>query len=467
MFQPWRLQLRQATMAFQEGLLDEAGRLLRHDRLQEYQPGRKLCAKVADGLAERGEQHARCGDTSAGWRDLETAAHLAGDTQSLIELRNHLVERALKEAEKHLEVGDVASAMARLEKIHRRGVDCESMRTLMKIAKRVDTAKRQCRRGGFESAELELAHAARLRPDLPGLADRHRACQAMLEKGRNLSTRMQTALEASRWQEALDAADAWLQLAPEYAPAREVRQRAWRAMQRNESPKRRVDEPQKGSVAKLGSALGRRRVNAVAKVKHVTTQQPSDRFLMWVDAVGGFLVCLDDEVVLGQPVPGGGADVPILGDLSRRQAVIRREGENYMIWPAQQVKVNGELIVSATLLTDGSTIELGEAVKLRFRKPHPLSATARLDFLSNHRTQPAADSVLLMASTCILGASPNCHVMCRDWTEEVVLYRGADQLHCRAAGTLQVDGAACEGRVLVTKDSHIAGEDFSMTLERV
>ena len=27
-----------------------------------------------------------------------------------------------------------------------------------------------------------------------------------------------------------------------------------------------------------------------------------DRFLLWVDAVGGYWICLGDEILLGQPV---------------------------------------------------------------------------------------------------------------------------------------------------------------------
>ena len=46
-----------------------------------------------------------------------------------------------------------------------------------------------------------------------------------------------------------------------------------------------------------------------------STKMP-DRMMLWVDAVGSYLVCLGDEVVLGQPAADGAApEVPILGDL--------------------------------------------------------------------------------------------------------------------------------------------------------
>ena len=65
---------------------------------------------------------------------------------------------------------------------------------------------------------------------------------------------------------------------------------------------------------------------------------------------------------------------------------------------------------------------------LRYRLPHPLSTTARLELASRHRTQPWADGVLLMGNSCVLGPNLRNHVVCRDWSEDVVLYRQADRL---------------------------------------
>ena len=52
---------------------------------------------------------------------------------------------------------------------------------------------------------------------------------------------------------------------------------------------------------------------------------PKGRFLLWVDAVGGYLVCLDDRIILGRAGPDSPADVPLMGDLSRNHATLIRE----------------------------------------------------------------------------------------------------------------------------------------------
>lgn len=194
-------------------------------------------------------------------------------------------------------------------------------------------------------------------------------------------------------------------------------------------------------------------------------RQATDRFFLWVDAVGGYWVCLGDEILLGQPGPGNPTGIPILGDLSQQHARIRRDGECYLIEALHEVSVDGRRLQGLATLTDGNVIQLGSSVRLSFRRPHVLSATARLDFLSRHRTEPSVDAVLLMADTCVLGSKPHSHVVCRDWPEEVVLYRHGDQLYCCTAAAVEIDGVRCHDRTKLTQNSRIVGDTFALSLE--
>jgi hypothetical protein len=193
----------------------------------------------------------------------------------------------------------------------------------------------------------------------------------------------------------------------------------------------------------------------------------SERFMLWIDAVGGYWVCLGDEIILGQPDRQASADVPILGDLSSRHACIRRDGEGYLVEALREVRIDDRPVQSVGWLRDGNRIQLGPSVRLMFRRPHPLSATARLDFVSRHRTQPSADAALLMADTCILGPKRQAHVLCPNWTREVILYRRGQGLYCRAAGAFEIDGTACNGSGPITKNSHVEGNGFSFNLEAI
>jgi len=212
------------------------------------------------------------------------------------------------------------------------------------------------------------------------------------------------------------------------------------------------------------------RVVAGIKVKRKSTvimQDPYPRFLLWVDAVGGFLVCTSDQIALGQAVPGTTVDVPVFGDLSRRHAKIWREDGQYVMEPTQQVCLNGKKINKRALLTDGMEILLGSSVELTFRKSHALSATARLDFKSSHRTQPSADAILLMAESCVLGPRMKNHIVCQDWTQDVVLYRYADDLYCRTSGPIEIDDRVHDRRGKLGWNSHVSGSEFAFSLERV
>ena len=99
------------------------------------------------------------------------------------------------------------------------------------------------------------------------------------------------------------------------------------------------------------------------------------------------------------------------------------------------------------------------------RRTHPLSLTARLGFLSRHRTQPPADAVLLFADSCPLGPRPHSHVVCREGTREVILFRQDEKLYCQANGCFETDGVKRTNRGQIHSDSRVSGEGLSFSLE--
>jgi hypothetical protein len=192
---------------------------------------------------------------------------------------------------------------------------------------------------------------------------------------------------------------------------------------------------------------------------------PKGRFLLWVDAVGGYLVCLDDRVVLGRSGSDSFADIPIMGDLSRRHASLVRSGESYMLQAHHSAFINGKQVADQAMLRDGDVIRLGSTVELEFRQPSPISATARLSIISRHRLQLAVDGVLLMAETCIVGGTGKAHISAPVLKDPVVLYRQGNALWCRAPGSFDVDGRTCAARAPLSLQSNVLGDGFSFILE--
>jgi hypothetical protein len=189
------------------------------------------------------------------------------------------------------------------------------------------------------------------------------------------------------------------------------------------------------------------------------------RFMLWVDGVGGFLVCLADEVWIGQAGAGSDVAIGIQAELSRKHAKLTRSGDGYVIEAAHPVAIDGRPIVGKRVLIDGDELELGRGVRVRFRQPHSLSATARLEMVSRHRLQPHCDAIVLMAESCVLGPKWQDHIICKDWANDVVLYRQQERLFCRMSEPTQIDGVTYESRGPVLPSSHVASSDGSFSLE--
>ena len=175
-----------------------------------------------------------------------------------------------------------------------------------------------------------------------------------------------TALSEGKWPAILSAAEAVLAAVPEHPAARQARSRAWqqiaaispaaaaqwpgRGGTRRPAPARRHDQPppRAGRAARRGrrtrTPRGRRRGPAARGRWHLLARRrgvaprrkrqrpgrpgegppaghgpapaaparplvraeadgPKGRFLLWVDGVGGYLVCMDDRIVLGRAGP--------------------------------------------------------------------------------------------------------------------------------------------------------------------
>jgi len=466
MFQPWRIKLREAGEALRQGRLEEATRLLSEQGLMEFLPAKQLMARIAQQMAHRAEQRFAAGATVGGWRDLEEAERLGAGDHAVARLKQQFIDGGLGEAESYLKAGDPAAAVARLEALERQGAGGREFRLTREAAAKVLAAQRMCLSGGFAQAEEALRAALVLRPGWKVLEDIRRACAergAMLRKN---VEKLHIALSSEDWTIVLVHTEAILEFCPEHVPALDARRRAWAVvgMQLQDAAPAAVVCVQNGRAPLRREATQMLAPNGGNNP--ALTPTPAPRFLLWIDGVGGYLVCQGDVVTLGQPVHGSYVDVPVLGDISRMHALVRRDGESYLIEPLRLTRVDGRAIDGMTLLCDGSEIELGDGVRMRFRVPNPLSRTARLDFTSRHRTLPTTDGVLLLAESCVLGPGGGAHVTCRNWSHEVVLFPQGDSLHCRTAGRFAVDGIDCEGRAPITSSSQIVGEDFSLSLEK-
>ncbi len=505
----WRVALRQAEDAARGGRIEEAIRLTSRPDVAEHHNAVKLRDKLATDLVGRAGRRAEADDIAGAIDDLKLAETLSAPPDALAAARLRLADHVAADLKLDLEAGEPGRVAERVEELAGQRIGGPALRRLREVADSWRGALDDARRGEFGRAHDQLDRAERLAGDgaAPALASARREVEARQKASAPLVEALYAALGSNQWGTTLAAAEALLEAVPEHPSARQARARAWQQIAAiapsaaplpgrgarivsaglGSEPREAAPHPASGGdaitflspVVHLGREPAPRpqpapapaAVPAAAPIAPARPRPlagpsgPAGRFLLWVDAVGGYLVCLDDEVVLGRAGSDSVADVPLVGDLSRRHATLTRDGEGYVLRAIKPTYLNGNPVASAAPLKHGDLIRLGSSVELEFRQPSPVSSTARLAIVSRHRLPLAVEGVILMAETCIIGSSRQAHVPAPGLHDPAVLYRQGGGLSCRAAGPFEVDGVVAASRSPLTLRSSVLGPGFSFSLE--
>jgi hypothetical protein len=437
------LTLRQAQEALKTGRLEEAYRLLYAPDAKGHRGSWELLQQLGQAFVARGQRHLEHGDATAAWCDLILAEQVGAADQATVQLRQALVRHDLGEARKLLDAAEPGRALEALARLHDRSVQDAERQILEEAAKNWTLARDLATRGEFALAQASANRVAKLLPECGPLQQFQRE---LGEARRTFSTQLvalHEALNREDWREVILVSERVLALAPQHAEARKARARAWKSIEADTSPTPRPAAPPE------------------------TTEAPvQQRFLLWVDGIGGFLVCLGNRVTLGQATPDAFVDVPIFADVSRVHAVMTRDSEGYLLEALRAARVNGQP-AEKTLLRSGDRVTLGASCQIQFTQPVPVSATARLDLTSSHRMPLAIDAVFLMADTLVLGPGPQAHVVIPELSQPVVLFRNKEGLGVRHPGKMQVDGQPCKNRGVLNAAARVTGDEFTFAVEPV
>ncbi len=498
----WRIVLRQAEEAVRGGRFDEALALANRPDVSDHHQAVQLRARLVLDLIARAMRRAKVDDLAGAIDDLDQAERFGAPPDSLAAARLNLADQVAEEIRTGLEAGDPDQVLDRIEGLTRRKICGPALRRSREIAEAWRSALAEARRGEFGRSYEHLDRAERLADsngNSSGEGSRSGTHAALAAVRRDIDARQQksaphiealyAALAENQWPRVLSTAEAVLTAVPEHPAARQARAKAWqqiaaigpstssRWQQASVRASRIQPRAEAGSdpeILTLAPAMisPRQAKPAQRPIPRNHREDAADsnvnangRFLLWVDAVGGYLVCLSDRIVLGRAGADSLADVPLMGDLARQHATLVRVGDGYVLQSHHASYVNGKPVASETVLRDGDIIRLGSTVELEFRQPSPVSATARLGILSRHRLPLMVDGVLLMAETCIVGDSPQAHIPASTIKEPVVLYRQAGAIWCRAPGAFEVDGLTRALRSPLTFQSSVLGDGFSFGLE--
>jgi hypothetical protein len=404
-----------------------------------------LLQQLAKAFVARGEGHLKHGDATAAWSDLILAEQVGTSDPAAAKLRQALVRHDLEEAKKLLNAGEPGRALEGLGRLHDRSVQDAELQILEEAAKTWTLARDLGSRGEFALAISSAERVASLLPEVPNaLRNFQRELASARQSFSALVLELHEALNRGDWKQVILTSERVLALAPQHAEARKARSRAWKSIE----PETMASAPHREPVAVGPQDL------------------PPQRFLLWLDGVGGFLICLGSRITLGQATPDAFVDVPIFADISRVHAALSRDAEGYLLEGLRSVQVNGKVAEKA-LLRNGDKVTLGSACHLQFSQPVPISATARLDLASGQRLPLSVDAVFLMADNLVIGPGPQAHIIVSEMTQPVVLTRNKDGLGVRHGGKMQIDGEPCKNRGVLGAAARVTGDDFTFAVEPV
>ena len=434
------LTLRQAQEALRTGRLDEALRLLELPAVRNHRKVSSLLLDLGRAHVERGERHFQNEDAEAAWADLMAAEKLGTAVRAGDRLRQSLAALGVTEARAALQAGNLSGAEEVVTRLRQRNVHAPELAVLEEGLRDWLRARELAARGDFSLATEAASQAGRLL----GVNVRLEGFRADLARHQatfpDLLMRLHDAGRREAWQAVVELSEQVLAAAPQHAEARALRNRAWRALEPVTAPHPGPDE------------------------NGVSTETAPPRFFLWIDGVGGYLVCLGNRLTFGQALPGARVDVPLVADVSRLHATLTRDAEGYVVEAVRPILVNG-VAVTRALLQPGDRVTLGSSCQFQFLLPVPGSGSARLDLVSGHRLPTSVEGVLLMAETLVLGGSPQSHVVIPDRDKPLVLFRHRDGLGLRASAPMLVNGMKCNGRTMLPPDASVSGDDISFAIE--
>jgi tetratricopeptide (TPR) repeat protein len=494
---PWFKQNNAIDDALAANDLERAMELLHRLKVNRTTNGWRR--QLVDALVKRANGSIASQQLPDAWADLTNAARFADASLEDVVAKQttRLIELTIESADAMLQVSKTNHALDLIDLLAERDIADWRADRIREVAECLMSAERLAALGKLNEAIDNLNQANTLYPELKSLDDRIESKRRRQQKLDVLTQELQSAALSCQWNEVVGLCQKILIIAPQHEIAIGAQRHAALQMKRRTSVGSRLtnvpasyDQRQKGdfviapgssnskktrdgiqkrsTIAGLGSDS---ELNALASKQGPAELQAEapvgDSFLIWVDGVGGYLVCTKPINIIGQAIQGSTVSIPLQADVRQRHARIETVDGQHLIQPMGPMQINGCEVPldESQILRTGQTILLGAGVELAYSQTHPLSKSARMDFVSRHRTLPWSDGIILAGKSLILGPNPNNHIFCPRWKADLILYRREDSWYARCDKEFCIDQSPRASEGLIRFTSHLAGEDFSLTLE--
>ena len=495
----WFRRKNEIDDAIDAGQLERAIELT--SRLGDGKASKTHRQQLTEALVQRAQEEAKTDQLPAAWEAISQAVSFADTQQSELvsQTTQQLQQQTISTADAKLQAGQCQQAADLVHLLTERSLSNQQADQIGSVAKLLATIDCLASVGKLEEAIENLKSVRRLYPELTGLDKRIAEQQERKDQLDSLTDSLQLAALSCKWNDVGQLCDQILELAPEHEIALGAKRHARQRVKRRTSvgsrltnvPEANQDEDllitptaassdgnATDSSLRDTAAPHRAHVSGVASTSDDAEVSepdqdaellPTSSFLIWVDGVGGYLVCTKPVNFIGQAIGGSSVSIPLQADVRQRHARVETIDGQHLIQPLGDVAVDGrEVPVDESIaIRSGQQISLGDKVRLLYRQDHPLSKTARLDFVSRHRTLPWSDGVILAGQSIILGPNLNNHIFCPNWKSDLVLFRRNDEWFAKCKLKFCVDEQPLATESEIRFDSRLFGESFSLKLEPV
>jgi hypothetical protein len=316
---------RQLREALKVGQPEEARRLLQPYLQARHRQALEWLPELVRSYVKRAQRSLSTDDAEAAWKDLLAAETLQAALPELTAMRSTLTKLGAAECRAALLAGKPLPVIDKLGRLQARGANHPEFPLYESLARDWVQTSEMAHRGDFAAA---LGHLDRMKQSLSddlrqGFDPFERQLRERYDTFRTASAELYRAAEQSRWADVLQQADAVMAVAPEHREVRSLKERAWAVLQAN---------------SKIPVVLQDQFAATKAYEAEVSTEPVEEtplsavlpkRFLLWIDGVGGYLVCLGNRVGFGHATVAAPVDVPLFADVSRLQAEMQRDAEGY------------------------------------------------------------------------------------------------------------------------------------------
>ena len=470
---------RQAKQLMRQGDLNDACSIVGCKNFANSFGGRRIARQLTGRLVERAGRLSFNGDLAAAWRDLSDALEIAPKEcrDPVSKETSKLVERTIDHAQAAILAEQPDTARCSIQLLAERGIEDRRADSITRICELLLQASDWAAVGRTKDAISSLCKARELQPELVFLNDQIDQLRTQSGQLVELTNRLRFAINQSAWGGAKSVSEQILEIAPQNQIALDARRRCEtkQAHQKKSvfdgNDLATCDTQVDGSLDSTCGGKAKSPATPTDKASVAMVGDSEDEtsvmrsFMLWIDGVGGFLVCTNSQVTVGRAIPQCGIDIPVQADLRRRHFEIKRVENRYLGSLASSEKSESE--ETWDFLADAQHLDLGNGVHLKFMQTHPLGNSARLEFSSRHRTEPWSDAILLMGDALLLGPDRSHHVCCPGWQKNLVIYRKGAEIRLRAEGSLEVNGSKQSGEVVLQDGIRVVGSEFSISCEEV